>query len=680
MKLNLMAKVAMAFASVLLITIIIAVNGWRGLDGVSKRVHNTTTIARIQAEATNILRAERNFLEDQDQAHLDLAIKAATAIQGKSAEVREAFQDPADKERMNRVIQVAAEYGRLFTALIEVSRKITVAKARMQQASETVIAAVHTVKQAQTDKLRAIGETLNTFTCLKDLQSQMDNRLRKINSSSDMGMLLMAARIGEYEVINTMGEDAKVIEHTRSEVAKALKLATDMTASFTDPKDQEVGKKVEAAFGVYLVAFDALLAQLHEQEKDEQAMVAGRQQLTQVIDEVVDGQQKKLEAEVMTAESFILVGSLIAVLVGTLIAYFFSLSLVKAVTGCIGNMSSMAEGNLAIRCVTTRADELGSMSKAIDAVAVKLREVVDEVTQSVANVTSGSLQLSSSAQTLSEGATSQAASIEETSSAMEQMTSTIAKNMDNAMTTEKIALSASQDAAEGGEAVSQAVSAMKEIAGKISIIEEIARQTNLLALNAAIEAARAGEHGKGFAVVAAEVRKLAERSQSAAGEISQLSATSVGVAERAGEIINKLVPDIQRTSELVQEISSSSREQSQGAVQINQAIQQLDRVIQQNAGASEEMAATAEELNSQAEQLRQAIGFFRTGANPAMPGRSARSATVLETGGVSLSLTDRTRQTAKPMARKPAALPAPGQSGGGRASHAANLDDEFERM
>ena len=194
---------------------------------------------------------------------------------------------------------------------------------------------------------------------------------------------------------------------------------------------------------------------------------------------------------------------------------------------------------------------------------------------------------------------------------MEQMASNIKQNADNAQQTDKIANKSADDAQESGRSVLEAVTAMKEIASKISIIEEIARQTNLLALNAAIEAARAGEHGKGFAVFAAEVRKLAERSQKAAGEINQLSVRTLNVSEKSGQMLEKLVPDIQRTAELVEEISAASKEQDAGGDHINKALQQLEKVIQQNASASEEMAATTEEMASQSEQLVNALAYFR---------------------------------------------------------------------
>jgi methyl-accepting chemotaxis protein len=194
---------------------------------------------------------------------------------------------------------------------------------------------------------------------------------------------------------------------------------------------------------------------------------------------------------------------------------------------------------------------------------------------------------------------------------MEQMAANIKQNADNAAQTEKIARQSSTDAEASGAAVGRAVVAMRTIAQKISIVQEIARQTDLLALNAAVEAARAGEHGKGFAVVASEVRKLAERSQAAAAEISSLSGETVQVATEAGEMLNRLVPDIRKTAELVSEISAACREQDIGASQINEAIQQLDKVTQQNSGASEEMSATSEELAAQAEELQASIAFFK---------------------------------------------------------------------
>jgi methyl-accepting chemotaxis protein len=232
---------------------------------------------------------------------------------------------------------------------------------------------------------------------------------------------------------------------------------------------------------------------------------------------------------------------------------------------------------------------------------------------------------------------------------MEEMASNIKQNADNAAQTEKIARQSSKDAEASGLAVNRAVGAMRTIAQKISIVQEIARQTDLLALNAAVEAARAGEHGKGFAVVASEVRKLAERSQAAAAEISALSGETLQVATEAGEMLNRLVPDIQKTAELVSEISAACREQDIGASQINEAIQQLDKVTQQNAGASEEMSATSEELASQAEELQASISFFRvdTGAAKQPPQQVHAAAPVARQAA-------RTGSAHRPAARQPA--------------------------
>ncbi len=312
------------------------------------------------------------------------------------------------------------------------------------------------------------------------------------------------------------------------------------------------------------------------------------------------------------AETIIVIIGFVSILIGIVISFF----IIRSVAAQLGKdpqeIAQVAHKlGLGELDISFDKNNIKGVYAALSTTVNKLKQVVSEVSTASNNVSQGSQELSSTAQVLSQGATEQASSVEETSSSMEEMSSNIQQNSDNALQTGKISQKAATDAQESGTAVAEAVSAMKEIASKISIIEEIARQTNLLALNAAIEAARAGEHGKGFAVVAAEVRKLAERSQNAAGEISELSTTSVNVAERAGDMLTKLVPDIQKTAELVQEISSSSAEQNTGAEQISNAIQQLDQVIQQNASSTEEMASTSEQLSSQAQQLQDTISFFK---------------------------------------------------------------------
>jgi methyl-accepting chemotaxis protein len=363
-----------------------------------------------------------------------------------------------------------------------------------------------------------------------------------------------------------------------------------------------------------------------------------------------------------------------AIILSSLLGAVITRSITKPIADSVKFAQVVAGGDLSEELALSQRDEVGKLAEALNAMVRKFRYVVSDVKTAADNVASGSQQLSAGSEQMSQGTSEQAASAEEASSSVEEMNATIRQNADNASQTWKIAFTSANDALESGKAVSEAVSAMKEIASKISIVEEIARQTNLLALNAAIEAARAGEHGKGFAVVASEVRKLAERSQTAAGEIGRLSKSSVEVAEKAGAMLTKLVPDIQKTSELVQEISASSKEQAGGADQINSAIQQLNQVIQQNAGAAEEMASTAEELSSQAKQLQGAISFFKTNNEERVTTRQ-----LAVTGKKAVHASHQVRIA--PVAKRPEAKPAGvalnmGHDGCGNAD---GKDAEFER-
>ena len=287
----------------------------------------------------------------------------------------------------------------------------------------------------------------------------------------------------------------------------------------------------------------------------------------------------------------------------------------EAVVGPLNMAAShidrLSKGDIPAKVTENYAGDYNTIKNSLNTLIESLSGFVIEVQEAAERVATSSNELNTSAQSLAQGATEQASSVQEISSSMEEMSSAVKQNADNAQQTAAISNKSSQDGEMGGHAVADTVKAMKSIAEKIGIIEEIARQTNMLALNAAIEAARAGEHGKGFAVVAAEVRKLAERSQTAAKEISEVSISSVEIAERAGKLLGDIVPGIQKTSSLVQEINSSCNEQAQGVEQVTTAIQQLDQVIQQSSASTEEMSTASEMLSEQAEQLQSSASYFR---------------------------------------------------------------------
>ncbi|MDX3927779.1 MAG: methyl-accepting chemotaxis protein [Shinella sp.] len=341
-------------------------------------------------------------------------------------------------------------------------------------------------------------------------------------------------------------------------------------------------------------------------------------EIDKLLAEVVELETSRLadaddaaEAQYAGTRTLMISAATVALIVAAFAAVWIVFSINKGLRRAVTSVQSVADGDLTKFADISSKDEIGDLLGYVNTMIERLRGVVGDALSAADNVSSGSQELSASSEQLSQGATEQASSAEEASASMEEMASNIKQNADNAAQTEKIARQSAKDAEVSGTAVNRAVTAMRTIAEKISIVQEIARQTDLLALNAAVEAARAGEHGKGFAVVASEVRKLAERSQAAAAEISALSGETVQVATDAGEMLNRLVPDIRKTAELVSEISAACREQDIGASQINEAIQQLDKVTQQNASASEEMSATSEELAAQAEELQASIAFFK---------------------------------------------------------------------
>jgi len=290
--------------------------------------------------------------------------------------------------------------------------------------------------------------------------------------------------------------------------------------------------------------------------------------------------------------------------------YFVSAAISNPIVKAIKLAKTISSGNLEVSFDSDRKDETGDLAKSLSAMAEKLKIIIAEVIQSSNNIANSSLDLSRFAEELSEGSGSQAASAEEISASMEEIVSSIHQNTENAQETKKIALKAVAGIREGNEYTETLAESINNIAEHITIIGDISRQTNILAINAAVEAARAGEHGKGFAVVAAEVRKLAVRSQAAASQIDELSGKGVKLAKSTRQKLTEIIPDIEKTALLVQEIAASSLEQRAGADQVSEAIQELNLITQQNAGSSSRFSQNSDALAQQAENLKDLIAYF----------------------------------------------------------------------
>ncbi|MEN3792391.1 MCP four helix bundle domain-containing protein [Fulvimarina sp. MAC3] len=459
-----------------------------------------------------------------------------------------------------------------------------------------------------------------------------DNWLPSVNLINRINTATSDFRINELEhVVSTNNNEMQVAETEMKQTgAMIAELRKEYEQLISSDEEQRIYDQFAGKYEQYLAESTKMLGYSRRNENEQAARMlrdtdAAFDGFSTDLSALVDlnaegGRASSAAGDVIYSQAQMITFTVIglAFLIGIATAIFLTRNVLKSLGGepdyARDVIREIAQGNLTVDVNTRKGDNESLLAAARDMVE-KLEAIITDVTGSARNVSSGSQEMSSAAEQLSQGATEQASSTEEASSSMEEMASNIKQNADNASQTEAIARQSAKDAEASGEAVGKAVKAMETIAEKILIVQEIARQTDLLALNAAVEAARAGEHGRGFAVVASEVRKLAERSQAAAQQISGLSGDTVKAAQQAGDMLTRLVPDIQKTAELVSEITNASREQNTGAAQINMAIQQLDKVTQQNTSAAEEMASTSEELASQADRLQSSIAFFKVNQN-----------------------------------------------------------------
>ena len=307
-----------------------------------------------------------------------------------------------------------------------------------------------------------------------------------------------------------------------------------------------------------------------------------------------------------------LIISIIGLIILSIVIYTQSRSIVQPILSAVSLSKEIATGNLRNKINITRNDELGELQESLKSMNEKLVDIVSDIQSAVGNLVDGSSNINEVSQSLSSAANELASSSEEVTSTMEEIASSIEQNSQNTNETEKIANVLMDNAEKVRNASNESITSINNIANKVGLINDIAFQTNILALNAAVEAARAGEHGRGFAVVANEVNRLANNSKTASDEINDIAQTSVKTTAEASGLLENIIPQIQKTSMLIKEIASASREQDAGAEQVNMAIQQLNDVAQQNASISEELSASAESINDQAEQLRNLISYFKS--------------------------------------------------------------------
>jgi methyl-accepting chemotaxis protein len=643
-------KLASSFGVLTVLIIVVAAISWMSMQSVTARVAKADNADAMVKTILESRRQEKNYILRGETMYIDRVNKAAATIIETASATKELLTDPADIAGVEDVIKATAAYKAAFATYVDGLAQETALAGSLRETTRHLMGLSNTLR----DDIRESAATAATVVGGRNLADAATESFLAVT---------------DYQA----NRSEETLEATRKAILTATETANTLLDMNISASQAEQVDAIISTLQKDVTTLDKFNALALSQDAANKELIATARLVSKVCESLRTRQKEKMATEMQRADVTIMSAAGLAVLFGLLAAIFIPRSIILSMRQGVIFAQSMAKGDFTSELDIRQKDEIGELASALNTMIRRLREVVTGVQQASEHVAAGSGELSASSQTMSQGATEQAASVEEVSASMEQMTTSIARNADNAQTTEKIAQKAAENAEKGGKAVGETVIAMREIADKINIIEDIARQTNLLALNAAIEAARAGDHGKGFAVVAAEVRKLAERSGLAAGEISDLSAKSVTIADAAGAMLNDLVPDIQRTADLVQEIAAACKEQDAGAEQINTALQQLDQVVQHNASASEEIAATSEELAGQAEILQNTMEFFNIGDGHEAPVASRSNAA--ERGGGKAVIANSLPSQSMHAGRSRSTIP-----GAAYALESEDEPDEFERF
>lgn len=605
--LSIRQKISFGFATVILLMIAVGGigffelrNAFDGFTQYREMARDANLAGRLQANMQYMEEHVQGFLISGEQAHM---ISYEERLKKMNTFLEQAQKDIQNEERAKKIDLIDNKQGVYDNNFRKVVEHMTL--------RNNLVKNVLDVKGALMEK---------TLTRIMISANKDGNTTAAYHAGLSMRHLLLA-RLYLVKFLDTNSD--KAVDRVRTEFGELKKMIDALDRELENAERKALLEAFVHAQEIYTMAFEKLVVIISDRntlisetlDRIAPEIDSDTEDIKLSIIRVQDELGPRLQSSISRSKIVIIWVAIIALVMGFLLAWFITRSIVKPIAIAVEFTKKVADGDLTAEIAVDRKDEIGILTDALRQMIARMEKVVGQVKTASENVASGGNDLSSSAETMSQGASEQAASAEEVSSTMEEIAANIRQNAENSEQTEKMAVKAAEKAVEGKEAVIETVTAMKNIAEKISVIEEISRQTDLLALNAAIEAARAGAHGKGFAVVASEVRKLAEKSQVSANEIQLLAHSSVSIAEKAGALFEEMVPDIRKTADLVQEINATSREQDIAAQQVNRAIQQLDSVIQQNASASEQMSSTSEELSSQADQLQTTIAFFKVNGN-----------------------------------------------------------------